>query len=142
MYWPRNERTTDLGDRRSYSGASFQTPEEMEAHGSALTPAMFREMRPDTPEPEQEVNATSVEEMNETLFETARQESLRERMRELLGRHGVRADDAANADAEMDDQPGDQPDGPVLPRSPAPEPDELDENGRLTAQAKGKGRAN
>jgi hypothetical protein len=104
---------TDLDDRRSYSGVSFQTLEEIEAHGSAPMSEMLWEMRPDTPEPEQEVNAMSVEEMNETLFETTRQESLRECMHELLRRHRVRADDAADVDTEMDNQPGDQPDDPI-----------------------------
>lgn len=118
-----------------YSGATFKSPEELEAEGAARP----SEMRPDTPEPED--NAMGVDEMNEQLFETARQASLRERMLGLISRHGVRADDAA-MDLDDDGEPEEQPDDRTRSRSPTPPPVELDENGRLTARSKGKGRAN
>lgn len=128
-----------MTNHRSYSNAAFKQADDPAAEGSAGLP----EMRPDTPEPEREDNAIGVDEMDDRLFETARQASLQERMRELLGRHRVRApdaamdvddDDGADADAEMT--------GPARPRSPAPPPTEFHENGRLTARAKGKGRVN
>lgn len=80
--------------------------------------------------------------MEARLFETARQASLRDRMRNLLDRHGVGADDAA---MDVDDGNDGNNDtaiaDPVRSRSPTPPSTELDENGRFTTRAKGKGRA-
>ena len=121
---------------REYSGATFKTPEELGAEALLDT----SEMRADTPEsdaPEPDADAISVEEMNEIIFETRRQESLRERTRAFLDRHGVRADDAADPDAD----PGDQSDDAIISRSPTPPP-EIDQQGRYTSHSKGKRRAN
>lgn len=118
-------------NHRSYTGVRFQGSGELEAE----RPAQPSEIRPDTPEPED--TAMTVDEMNDTLFETARQSSLQEHMRDLLRRHGVRADDAA-MDVDDDAEADDEQDDPVRPPSPAAE---FDDNGRLTAHAKGKGRA-
>ncbi|KAG9100784.1 hypothetical protein FRC06_003742 [Ceratobasidium sp. 370] len=71
-----------------YSGVSFTDPEEDEAGGSRPS-----EMRPDTPDPDADgvdpmdtQDRMSVEELNDQLFETARQESLRDRMHWRQGR--------------------------------------------------------
>ncbi|KAF8593926.1 hypothetical protein BDV93DRAFT_516183 [Ceratobasidium sp. AG-I] len=111
---------------KEYSGASFKTPQELAAQSSTQN----SEMRLDTPEPD--ADAISVDEMNEIIFETRRQESLREH-------YQVFADNAADPDAEPDHQ-SDEDDG-NLSRSPTPPP-EIDEQGRFTSRSKGKGRSN
>ncbi|KDN44356.1 hypothetical protein RSAG8_05620, partial [Rhizoctonia solani AG-8 WAC10335] len=87
------------------------------------------QMRPDTPEPD---NAISVEELNSTLFETARQESIRDCLAQIA---------AQELAAPMD---VDEDLGTSAPPSRAPSPAlvEYNEHGVLTAQSKGKGRAN
>ncbi|KDN46239.1 hypothetical protein RSAG8_04466, partial [Rhizoctonia solani AG-8 WAC10335] len=88
------------------------------------------QMRPDTPEPE---DAISIEEMEAQLFETARQESLRERERALAAH-------------ELEEMPVDEDDGSNAPtshtRSPSPLPIERNEYGVVTARSKGKRRGN
>ncbi|KAG8719935.1 hypothetical protein FRC08_001596 [Ceratobasidium sp. 394] len=116
-----------------YSGISFTDPKNDEAGG--VRPS---EMRPDTPEPD--VDAMSVEELDEQLFETARQESLRDRMREIIAREEEEALGGAPT-CDDDDEPRAETPHPVHSRSPSPAAVEFNEHGRLTARAKGKGRA-
>ncbi|KAG9087126.1 hypothetical protein FS749_003142 [Ceratobasidium sp. UAMH 11750] len=127
---------------QQYSGVSFEDPEKNEVGGSRPS-----EMRPDTPDPEEmdmmeTQDRMSVEELNNQLFETARQESLRERMREIVDRE----EQAFGAGAPMfEDEDEDGPRAPtphsVHSRSPSPALVEFNEHGQLTARSKGKGRA-
>lgn len=75
--------------------------------------------------------------MEAQLFETARKASLQARFHELIVRQRAHADDAADPDAEPEDDFDEVPS-----RAATPPPVELNEQGRLTARSKGKGRAN
>jgi hypothetical protein len=99
------------------------------AEGDVEIACMSR-MRPDTPEPE----AISIEEMNDRLFETARQASLLEHM-ELIA--------AQELAMQMSDHDYDEPHAQTLrSRSISPIPIEYNEHGQQTARSKGKSRAN
>jgi hypothetical protein len=102
------------------------------------------EMRPDTPDLEvedeaqaqaeaqsQADNAISVKELNERMLETARQASLEERVREIAEREECENDLGATIN-EDEDEDAEQ-------HAPATE---YNQEGRLTARSKGKGRAN
>ncbi|KAG9085386.1 hypothetical protein FS749_004458 [Ceratobasidium sp. UAMH 11750] len=126
-----------------YSGVSFEDPETQEVAGSRPS-----EMRPDTPDPNEEkmdVTETqghmSVEELESQLFETARQESLRDRMRELIAREQESGAGAVTFEDEDEDIPRAPTPHSVHSRSPSPAPVEFNAHGRLTARSKGKGRA-
>ncbi|KAG9087049.1 hypothetical protein FRC06_002757 [Ceratobasidium sp. 370] len=116
-----------------YSGISFTDPKNDET--GVLRPL---EMRPDTPESDMEADlmatqdAMSTEELNEQLFATAHQESLRDRMREIIACKEQEAQAGAPTFDDDDD---------AHSRSPSPAVVKLNEHGRLTARAKGKGRA-
>ncbi|KAG9123400.1 hypothetical protein FRC07_014988 [Ceratobasidium sp. 392] len=71
----------------------------------------------------------SVEELNAQLFETARQESIRKRMREITACEQLDLEDGELGD---DDEP----------RSPPLVPNKFNEYGYVTAHSKGKGQAN
>ncbi|KAG8706215.1 hypothetical protein FRC08_001208 [Ceratobasidium sp. 394] len=120
-----------------YCGVSFTDPKNDEVGGSRLS-----EMRPDTPEPDVErmetQDAMSVEELDRQLFETAWQESMRDRMREIIAQEEREAQAGAPTfDDDDDELRAETPHS----RSPSPANIELNEHGRLTARAKGKGRA-
>ncbi|KAG8722633.1 hypothetical protein FRC09_005936 [Ceratobasidium sp. 395] len=130
-----------------YSGLSFDRQQEI------ATGSLHRlEMRPDTPTPEQPAldnsvldDAISVDEMNERLFETARQASLDQRAQEIIAQE---LEDSSTIITEADweelyalDRQEWEEQQAAAARSPSPLP-EYDEDGRLTTQSKGKGRAN
>ncbi|KAG8698707.1 hypothetical protein FRC11_014204, partial [Ceratobasidium sp. 423] len=77
---------------KEYSGASF----ELE-NGAPL--AHRSQMRPDTPEPD----AISVEEMDSRLLETARQNSIRSRMEELVAEELAQLMNTDESDSEEPD---------------------------------------
>lgn len=100
-------------------------------------------MRPDTPDLEvedeaqtqaQDVDAIGVDEMDERLFEAARQASLQQRAQEIATR------EESNYDFDADEDAG-QRSPTDRSQSASPPPAEYDEEGRLTARSKGKGRA-
>ncbi|KAG8793368.1 hypothetical protein FRC12_002888 [Ceratobasidium sp. 428] len=129
-----------------YSGLSFDRQEEV------ATGSTYRlEMRPDTPAPEQPAldDSISVDEMNEQLFETARQASLNERAQDIIMREELENPDSLINEEEWQElyavdreewQELHAAASNVASRSPSPLP-EYDEDGRLTAQCKGKGSA-
>ncbi|EUC56335.1 hypothetical protein RSOL_172160, partial [Rhizoctonia solani AG-3 Rhs1AP] len=112
--------------RDEYSGALLGPTNEGNAD-----PTHLSQMRPDTPELGE---AISVEEMDERLLETARQESIRERMAQLAG------EDLANS-MDVDE---DLRSGTSAPpsRAQTPPTPEYNDYGVLTARSKGKGRGN
>ncbi|KAG9093018.1 hypothetical protein FS749_015245 [Ceratobasidium sp. UAMH 11750] len=117
-----------------YSGTQFTDEKDVEAEDLHQS-----EMRPDTPEPDSELDAMSIEEMNAQLMETARQASLRERMCEIITRE---QDDLSRAGTPMDiDDPRAETPDSARSRSPTPPPAEYNKHGCLTARSKGKGRA-
>ncbi|CAE6429977.1 unnamed protein product [Rhizoctonia solani] len=108
-----------------YSGAVFVPEEELNAE-----PSPPSGIRPDTPEPNDD--AISVDEMNERLLETGRQESLRDRMQEIASLELA-------APMDLDDErcssvSGSRPASPIQP--------EYNAHGVRTARSNGKGRAN
>lgn len=126
-----------------YSGAMLSR-EGVDTNGPRQS-----EMRPDTPDLEEEdqaqaqvqtTNAMSVDEMNNRLFETARLASLEERARQIAARELENGLDAP-IDEDQDDDAA--PHAPTArSRSGTPPPPEYDEEGRLTTRSKGKRRAN
>ncbi|KAB5588160.1 hypothetical protein CTheo_8399 [Ceratobasidium theobromae] len=108
-----------------YSGAAFETSEEV------IYNSLRSEMRPDTPEPGPS-NAMDVDELEARLFETARQQSLREQMRDIIA--SEEADNEVPMDEDGMDHEVEQNDGTSTP--------EYNEQGIQTAQSKGKGHAN
>lgn len=118
---------------------SFKSAEELEAEG--LT--RVSEMRPDTPEPEADPDAMSVDDLDAELLETARQNSLQERLQTLAALEQFDGDGDQEVTNEMMDAES---------RAYSPNPDheqsftpplmEFDKQGRLTARSKGKGRSN
>ncbi|KAG9075425.1 hypothetical protein FRC06_010091 [Ceratobasidium sp. 370] len=135
---PRRMRRLQDGWRdyvAEYSGAQFTDPEDLEAEGSYPS-----EMRPDTPEPDLDVDTMSVEEMNAQLMETVRQASLRERLHEIVARE---QEDLTHPGTPMDiDDPHAETPNSACSQSPTPPPAEYNKHGCLTAHSKGKGRAN
>ncbi|KAG8795239.1 hypothetical protein FRC12_016880 [Ceratobasidium sp. 428] len=126
-----------------YSGLSFDRQQ------AVVTGSTYRlEMRPDTPTPEQPAldDSISVDEMNEQLFETARQASLDSRAQEIIAREELEDLDTVINEEEweelyaLDRQEWEEQQAAAR-RSPSPLP-QYDEDGRLTTQSKGKGRAN
>ncbi|KAG8721959.1 hypothetical protein FRC09_007072 [Ceratobasidium sp. 395] len=135
-----------------YSGLSFEHQQQVAATGSSQR----LEMRADTPLPEQPAlddsaadDSISVDEMNERLFETARQASLQQLQEEIIAR-----EELENPGSPLNEEDWrelytlDREDWHEV-RAPTPNPDsptpsplpEYDENGRLTSRSKGKGRA-
>ncbi|CAE6444521.1 unnamed protein product [Rhizoctonia solani] len=93
------------------------------------------QVRPDTPEPD---NAISVAEMNDLLFETARQESIRDRLAQIAAQE-------LTAPIDLDEDLGTRTSSPTpwtdsSPfRTASPVPSQYNEHGVLTARSKGKG---
>ncbi|KAG9121338.1 hypothetical protein FRC07_002732 [Ceratobasidium sp. 392] len=86
---------------REYSGAALPDTSDEELEIPVVGQAS--EIRPDTPELELDVemeDAMSVEELNAQLLETARQESLRERMHKIKAREEIEPDEGELADDE------------------------------------------
>ncbi|KAG9121937.1 hypothetical protein FRC07_001886 [Ceratobasidium sp. 392] len=126
-----------------YSGLSFDRQQ------AVVTGSAYRlEMRPDTPTPEQPAldDSISVDEMNEQLFETARQASLDSHAQEIIAREELEDLDAVINEEDweelyaLDRQEWEEQQAAAR-RSPSPLP-QYDEDGRLTTQSKGKGHAN
>jgi hypothetical protein len=116
-----------------YSGALLDSAQH-------VADPMQLQMRPDTPELDdatsiEEMNdAISVEEMNGHLFETARQESIRSRMEQIVD------EELANP-MDIDDVHNSRASTPVS-RPVSLIRAEYNEYGVLTARSKGKGREN
>ncbi|CUA74763.1 Formin-like protein 20 [Rhizoctonia solani] len=93
-------------------------------------------MRPDTPDPD----AISVEELNDRLFETARQESIRDRLARIAAEELTAPMDVDDCSSTRSSAPPSRASTPPS-RAPSPLPAELNEHGILTARSKGKNRA-
>ncbi|CAE7174718.1 unnamed protein product [Rhizoctonia solani] len=107
-----------------YSGALLDPAEQ-----STVDLAGPLQMRPDTPEQD---DVMSVEELNDRLFETARQASIQDRMAEIA---------AEELAAPMDVEDSGSRDSTPHSRPSTPVPVEQNEYGVLTARSKGKNRA-
>ncbi|CUA77723.1 hypothetical protein RSOLAG22IIIB_12798 [Rhizoctonia solani] len=86
-------------------------------------------------------NAISVEEMNDLLFETARQESIRDHLEQIAAQELAAT---MNVDEDLSirsSAPPSRTDASPS-RSPSPTPAEYNEHGVLTARSKGKGGVN
>ncbi|KAG9094990.1 hypothetical protein FRC06_010253 [Ceratobasidium sp. 370] len=121
-----------------YSGVSFTNTEGNQAGG--LHPS---EMRPDTPGPDMdEVDPIETQDWMsvDALNETARQESMRDRMRKIIA-HEEREAQASTPTYNDDNNDESRAQTPhsVHLRSPSPATTEYNEHGRLTTRSKGKG---